>query len=177
MTRSAPDLRIPVGVVIERRKATNPWAYYVWRPVAILPGRPEVAPWTELGRQGDATSFYAGDTEVLLFHADTPRYRDNLQSGTPSLWVVLRPTDDEPPFGVVTVTADSSEGEGYTAAGADLVDFVPMPDAIRDAIAAFVAEHHVEQEFFKLPRKASDPEALARRPRGDKRTRVTGDDH
>jgi hypothetical protein len=36
---------------------------------------------------------------------------------------------------------------------------------VRDVVAAFVVEHHVEREFFKRKRSAVDPEVLARRPR------------
>jgi hypothetical protein len=39
-----------------------------------------------------------------------------------------------------------------------------MPSAIRSAVAAFVAEHYVEQvEFSKRQRDRADPEALANR--------------
>jgi hypothetical protein len=38
-----------------------------------------------------------------------------------------------------------------------------MPDALREAIESFVAEHHVEREFVKRERRRADPEALARR--------------
>jgi hypothetical protein len=38
-----------------------------------------------------------------------------------------------------------------------------MPDMVRELVAAFVAEHHVEREFNKRKRDRADPEALARR--------------
>ena len=44
MSRSAPDLTIPVGVVVERRPATSPWLDHVWQAVAVLPGVPETVP-------------------------------------------------------------------------------------------------------------------------------------
>ncbi len=37
-----------------------------------------------------------------------------------------------------------------------------MPEPVRDALAAFVAEHHVERAFEKRKRDRADPEALAR---------------
>ena len=46
--------------------------------------------------------------------------------------------------------------------GDDLVDAVPMPAAVRQVVEAFVAEHHVEQAFYKRKQKRADPEALAR---------------
>jgi hypothetical protein len=163
---SAPPLaRIAVGVVVERRPAKSPWIEHVWRAVNVLAGVPDVAPWTELPGDGDAATFYAGGAEVELYRSETTNYRDNLASGQPSLWVVLRPTGADPPFSVVTVTADPAEGEAFTEPGADLVEAVPMPAAVAEAVAAFVAEHHVERTFEKRQRDRADPEALGRRRR------------
>jgi Protein of unknown function (DUF3305) len=157
-----PLASIPVGVVVERRKAKSPWIDFVWRPIAVLPGLPDAQPWTQLDG-GDIATFYAGSTAVALFRSEAPRYHENLTSGAPSLWVVLRPTHVEPPYEIVTVTADPSEGEAYTQSGTDLVEAVPLPEPMRAAIAAFVAEHHVAETFYKRERDTADPEALARR--------------
>ncbi len=159
---SPPFVRIPVGVVVERRKAESPWVDFTWRPVAVLDGRPEAAPWTQLGADGETATFYAGGTEIALHRSHTGYYRDNL-AGTAALWVALRPTGVEPPYELLAVTADPDEGEAFTQAGNDLVEMVRMPERIRALVAAFVAEHHVEQEFFKRKRDRADPEALARR--------------
>ena len=67
------------------------------------------------------------------------------------------------PYALLTVTADPAEGEAMTEAGNDLVETVPMPRAIQEAVAAFVSEHHVEREFSKRKRDRADPEALGRR--------------
>jgi Protein of unknown function (DUF3305) len=160
---SAPLQRIPVGVVVERRKAKSQWIDFTWRPVSVLAGQPETAAWTALSEEGDATLFYAGAVDIELYRTETSNYRDNLASGRPSLWVVLRPTNVEPPYEVVAVTADPAEGEAFTEAGNDIVEPVAMPDVIRDVLDAFVAEHHVERQFFKRKRDRADPEALARR--------------
>lgn len=160
---SAPLLTIPVGVVVERSKAMSQWADYIWRPILVLAGQPDTAVWTKLSDSGDRATFYAGPAMVGLYPSETSNYRDNLVSGAPSLWVVLRETGAEPPYSVFLVTADPSEGEGMTAAGNDLVDLVPMPDSVREQVAAFVAEHHVEREFFKRKRDRANPESLGRR--------------
>ena len=165
MSVAEPLLRLAVGVVIERRSAKSAWADFVWRPSAVLAGEPDAAPWTLLEAQADRTTFYAGAGEVLLYRSDTTFYRDNLATGEPMLWAVLRPTGGEPPFAVVTVTADPSEGEAFATIGTDLVEALPMPAPIRDAIEAFVAAHHVEHAFAKRKRDRADPEALARRAR------------
>ena len=162
MSYSAALAQIPVGVVVERRKATSAWIDYVWHPVLVLAGQPDTAPWTPLAVSDETTTFYAGSADVGLHRADTTYYRDNLATGAPLLWVALRPTGVEPPYDILMVTASPAEGEALTETGTDLVETVPMPDLVRDAVAAFVAEHHVEQVFFKRKRdSATMPERRA----------------
>jgi hypothetical protein len=50
-----------------------------------------------------------------------------------------------------------------TESGANLVGTVEMPKAMQETIAAFVAEHHVEEVFVKRKRDRANPEAMARR--------------
>jgi hypothetical protein len=122
---SAPHLCIPVGVVIERVRAESPWTEFIWRPLQVLPGLPEAAPWTELEANAERACIYAGVAEIALHASTTAHYLSNLQSGAPALWVVLRPTALEPPYSLVAVTADPTEGESYVAAGDNLADAAP----------------------------------------------------
>jgi hypothetical protein len=163
MSVAPPHTRIPVGVVIERRKAASRWIDFTWRPAMVLPGEPDAAPWTVLASEAEATTFYAGASDIGLYRTEADRYRDNLASGAPSLWVALRPTGAEPPYRLLAVTADPSEGESFTQTGDDLVGMVTMPEPVLAIIAAFVAEHPVTQVFHKRKRDRADPEALARR--------------
>ena len=156
-------VKIPVGVVVERRKAQSQWIDFIWRPATVLAGLPDAVPWTVLASDGDGATFYAGTAEISLYRTETTNYRGNLATGAPVLWVALRPTGVEPPYDIIAVTADPAEGEALTEAGNDLVDVVPMPEPVRDLIEAFVAEHHVERPFYKRQRDRADPEALARR--------------
>lgn len=159
---------IPVGVVVERHKAASPWLDFVWRPVSVLTGVPAAAPWTPLGRAGDMTTFYAGTATIELHRTETANYCSNLDAGAPLLWVVLRPTGTQPPYDVMTVTADPAEGEASTEAGNNLVETVPMPDGIVEVLQAFIAEHHVERPFYKRQRDRSE------RPAGRKGGREGG---
>lgn len=159
-----PVKRIPVGIVVERRKAQSAWIDFVWRAVAVLPGEPDMAPWTVLREEAEGTLFYAGSATIDLFRSETERYRDNLASGATSVWVVLAPGEGEWPHQLHAVTVDPAEGEAFTEAGGNVVEAVPMPEMLREALEAFVAEHHVEREgFVKRKRRRADPEALARR--------------
>jgi hypothetical protein len=154
---------IPVGVVVERHKATSPWADFLWRPVSVLGGVPSAAPWTPLGSVGGMTTFYAGPATIELHRTETENYRSNLELDAPLLWVVLRRTDAAAPYDVLAVTADPAEGEAFTEAGNDLIETVPMPDSIAETIAAFVAEYHSERPFLKRQRDCTGIDRSAQR--------------
>ena len=162
MSSVAPLLRIPVGVVVERRNATSPWAEVIWRPVAVLGGVPDAAAWTPLAIHGETATFYAGAAEIELYRSEADNYRRNLASAVPSVWVVLHETGGDPPYAVAAVTADPAEGEGLTEPGQGIIEAVAMPEPLRLTIAALVAEHHVERVFERRKRDRADPEALAR---------------
>jgi len=159
-----PVTTIAVGVIVERVTAASPWIDFTWRPTAVLVGQPETSPWSVLSDHGERTTFYAGPATMELHRTETANYRNNLASGSPALWVVLSETGGEPPYALFLVTADPAEGEGMTEAGNHIVEAVPMPDAVRETITAFVAKHHVEEVFVKRKRDQANPEALGRRP-------------
>jgi hypothetical protein len=161
---ASPLQTIAVGVVVERSKSASQWSDYLWRPLSVLTGTPATPPWTKLSDDGERATFFAGIATIELHRTETTNYRGNLMTDEPLLWVVLRPSEAEMPYDLLTVTADPAEGEAMTEAGNDLVETVPMPKAIREAVADFVAEHHVEQAFSKRKRDRADPEALGRRP-------------
>jgi hypothetical protein len=167
MSVAQPLATIPVGIVVERTKAASQWLDYLWRPVAVLTGNPDTPVWCKLSDDGERARFYAGAVDIELHRTETTNYRNNLATGEPLLWVVLRPTDAEPPYRLFAVTADSAEGEAMTEAGNDLVETVPMPEAVQDVIAQFIAEHHVERVFSKRKRDRANPESLARRREGE----------
>ena len=163
MSAAPPLMRIPIGVVVERRKARSAWAEFSWRPVSVLVGLPEAEPWTALTRDGDTARFYAGAAEIELYRSETGNYLSNLSSGGPSVWVALQETGGDPPCEIRAVTADPAEGEALTEPGQGIVETVPLPEPLCDAIAAFVAEYHVERPFQKRVRDRADADALARR--------------
>ncbi|MEA3138793.1 MAG: hypothetical protein QOK23_962 [Gammaproteobacteria bacterium] len=161
MTSSALA-RISVGVAVERRKAKSPWLDELWRPVSVFAGVPAAAPWTIIDSRDGVTTFYAGDAVIELYRTETANYRSNLASGSPLLWVILRPTGSEPAFKLLMVTADPAEGEALTGPGNDLVEAVPMAPSISDTVQAFIAEHHVERPMFKRQRDRSGRSNSAR---------------
>jgi hypothetical protein len=163
LSPTPPLASIAVGVVVERSKSTSQWAEFYWRPAGVLAGVPDAPPWTKLSDDGERTTFYAGAAAIELYRTETANYRGNLQLDPPLLWIILRSVEANPPYELAAVTADPAEGEAMTEAGGNLVATVPMPKPMQETIAAFVAEHHVEEVFVKRKRDRADPEALARR--------------
>jgi hypothetical protein len=154
---------ITVGVIVERTKGMNQWTDFLWRPIDVLPGAPQTPAWTQLSGDEARAQFYAGAATIELYRTETPNYRENLTSGEPKLWVVLRPSSGEPPLELMMVTADPAEGEAMTEAGNDIVQPVAMPETVRAAIEAFIAGNPYERVHIKRKRERADPESLARR--------------
>jgi len=164
----APLVTISVGIVIERTKGAGPWSDFLWRPVNVLTGVPDTPAWTKLSDDGERVTFYAGSADIELFRSEASNYRENVMIEAPLLWIALRPTQADPPYVVAGVTADPAEGEAWAGIGNDIVETVPMPEAVEEVVAAFVSEHYVEQAFRKRKRDRVDPEALGRRaPKSD----------
>jgi hypothetical protein len=148
--------------MVQRRKARSMWVEFLWRPVSVFVGIPSAEPWTPLDMESEATLFYAGQAVIELHRTETTNYRDNLASGAPALWVALHPAAAGQPYEILAVTADPAEGEAFTDAGNYLVEAVPMPSEVVEAIVRFLAEHHVERPFVKRQRQPAEP-TLARR--------------
>jgi hypothetical protein len=153
------EQEIMVGLVVERWAAVSQWGGVTWRPSVVFAQAPEVAAWTPLGGNAATKRYYAGAHTIHLYSTETANYIDNLATGTPLLWVVLRPSGDEPPVEVVAVLADPSEGEAFTEPGTDVVETVAMPPEIAAEIAIFIADNHVERVFEKRKRDKSQPKA------------------
>jgi hypothetical protein len=121
--------------------------------------------------EGEVSTYYAGDAMIELHRTETANYRDNLASGAPQLWVVLRPAEGAMGFDLLFVTADPAEGEALTGAGNDLVEPVAMPAPIVEIVERFIAENHVEQTFVKRQRDGAAARPPARRAGGSKEER------
>ena len=154
--RSTTLESIPVGVVVERRRAKSVWAEFLWRPVSVFAGKPSAEPWTALDVQAESALFYAGETLIELHRTESAYYRDNIACETPKLWVVLAPTGSDPPYGLLAVTADPAEGEAFTDAGNNIVEAVPMPRDIVAIVDRFIITHHVERPFIKRRRQPAE---------------------
>lgn len=154
----ARDERMPVGVIVERRKARNPWEDFVWRAVAIVPGAAPQAPWSVVREEADATQFFAGTFTLELHPRETGLYRENLTGRMPSAYVALVRDEKAEPLGLVVrhVTVSPGDAEAYMDPSSS-VDAVPLPEVVAAWLADYIAAFHVEQQFRKRHRKPYDP--------------------
>lgn len=150
--------RMPVGVIVERRKATNPWEDYVWRAVAVVAGAASTAPWSLVREEAGTAQFFAGTFELELHPRETAMYRDNLQGRSPSAYVVLQMDSTAEPHGVAVrlVTVSPGDAEAHMD-GSYTVEPVPIPDVIAAWLEDYVAQFHVDEVFRKRKRKPHDP--------------------
>lgn len=157
-----PEQILRLGVLAQRRPPVTRWSTGELRPLAVLAVEPQTQPHTHLGTENGVETWYLGGYGLSLWSGDTAHYRDNLNSGAPALWVALRGNDPSKTQ-IVAVTADPYEGEGLASDLDLIVDRVPLPDAIAQAMQDFVTAHHVEVPFKKRKRLPNDPNALSTR--------------
>jgi hypothetical protein len=138
---------LAVGVVVSRRQIGGRWGGEAWHATAILTDVPAAAPGTWI----TADDLYAGDFVVDLNVRAVPFYRDNLETGRPSVWVAL--AVDHGGCRVVGVTVDPDEGEALSSDTGLVVDALAMPDEIRTCVADYVAAHPVVLRFEKRKRR------------------------
>jgi hypothetical protein len=150
--------RMPVGVIVERRKATNPWDDVLWRAVAIVPGAAPTEPWSVVREDGGTAQFFAGNFTLELHPREAAMYRDNLTGLSPAVYVVLQIDRTAEPHGVAVrlVTVSPGDAEAYMD-GTYIVDPVPIPDVVAAWLEDYVATFHVEEAFRKRKRKPHDP--------------------
>jgi hypothetical protein len=160
-----PQETLRVSVLAIRRPPVTRWGKGELRPIAVLPQEPDAAAHTLLSTEDGVETWYLGGRDLVLYSGDTSHHRDNLDSQRPSVWVAMRGQDPKRAV-IVDVTADPYEGEGYASDMDMMVEAVPMPEAIRTHIAAFIDAHHVDMPFKKRKRLPVDPNAMtARAPR------------
>lgn len=159
-----PALTLPVAVLVERRPGSTPWQAQLWRAAAVLDAAPPVPPGTLLRRDGAAELIFLGEAGIALHRTDTPNYLENLETGAPRVWVLLRPEASEG-VALQAVTVDPGEAEVFAESQSAWLEALPLPAALAAQLAAFVAEHHVERAFHKRRRDRQDTDSLGRRGR------------
>ena len=165
-----------VGVVIRKQPGVTRWAKWVWRVVGVLPGAGP-ADWREMRREGEAVEYHAATCTMEVHRAEAEAYLVALSNDPPSIFVILRPTDDpdaEHELEVFLVTASAYEAQDYNDSGEEIVEVVPMPDSMIAWLSDFVGRHYKEDRFIKRRRDRVDIEKVDD-GKGDARIRQEAD--
>ncbi|WP_325166020.1 DUF3305 domain-containing protein [Thermohalobaculum xanthum] len=167
---------IPLGVVIRRQPGVTRWAKWVWRAVAVLPGAAS-ADWQELRREGEAVEYHAATLPLTVYRSETEAYRIVLAAESPSVFVVLHPSEEaspDRPYVVHSVTVSAHEAQQALDSGEELVEPVPMPPPLYAWLADFVDRHHADETFMKRKRGPA-VEMQSEDGKGDARIRQAAD--
>ena len=146
------EVSIPLGVVLRRRPGATRWARWSWEAAAVLPGA-RSAEWQEMRRDGDVVEFHAATLDMTLHRTEVEGYKVSLAMRAPSVFVVLRDSDDtDRPLDVHAVTASAYEAQDYMDSGEELVEPVVMPESLAGFVKDFVDAHYEETPFYKRQR-------------------------
>src|SRR5690606_36083304 len=143
------------GVALERRPSVSRWADWSWRVTAVLPEFEATGGWRTVAADGELRRYVAGRFALTLHHRMVQAYDANLETGSPSIWVVLSEvaaSGDAPPWRVAVLTADPYEAEGYLESAEALVEKVAMPPQTVAWLAGFLRQLPEPPKFQKRRR-------------------------
>jgi len=142
---------MPLGIVIRKSPGVTRWATWNWLVVAVLPGAGS-ADWRELRRDGDAVEFHATTVDLELWRGEAEAYLTGLSTRVPSVYVIMIESDGAQGVDVLLATASPYEAQDYADSGEEIVDLVPMPEALMAWVREFVDAHYEEEIFVKRKR-------------------------
>lgn len=141
-----------VGIIVERRRSRSRWEDWIWQPVEAIPGLPAGEPWRIVAQGGGWTRYHATSLPLRLEKGATAEYLVNLAQAAPRVYVVLRRSPATMPWQPLLVTVAPDEAGSYLDGGDEVVEGVPMHEAVRAWLQDFVRRHHVEKPFVKRKR-------------------------
>ena len=143
-------ITMAIGVVVSRERINHAWQDVRWQPVSVfMDPPPQTGPWQELLRSDGYIHFHAATLLLELRHTEIMSYQVNLANGEPSVYVVMRDSEerDYPPVEPYLVTASPFEAQAHGESGFEVVERVAMPDQLIEVVEAFIKEHHRELSF------------------------------
>lgn len=146
---------LPVGIVAEKRRINHPWQEFKWLPVAVVPGAGETTEWIKIAEGEGFVQHLIATLPVSVFRMETEAYKMNLSCPRPSVYVVLRMPEEaeDPEIRAVFATVSPYEAQDHLDSGVDILEAVPMPEAMQAWLQNFVDMHHVDEPFKKRKRK------------------------
>ncbi|HYD55955.1 MAG TPA: DUF3305 domain-containing protein [Burkholderiales bacterium] len=144
-----------LAVVMQRRAIDNPWQDHVWEPVGVVPDGDGATGPRRLVSEPRLAQWLHPGFRIALRRSEAAGYFHNVTAAAPSVFVLWRMEGEQavPHY----VTASYDEASRWMDGGAQ-VDAVPMPAALCEWVAAFVAEHYKPEPKKRLrPRSFLSP--------------------
>ena len=158
-----PALRFDIAIVMQRTPVASPWASERWEPVAV-----EIQPAGESGagvqvrplpaEAGAGPRWRFTGFALELHRSEVEGYHLNLTAPAPMVFVMWRMCEPETieaggPAARPELATVSYNEAARLLDGGEQVDGVPMPAAIREWMAPFVAEHYKAEPRRKVRRR------------------------
>ncbi len=163
-------MRFSVAIVMQRIPLDHRWASERWEPAAVIPAsdRPATAP-VCVRDEAACTQWRFDGLALELHRSEAEGYHLNLVAPEPKVFVNWRMHEEEavPPVYPVIVTVSYNEAARMMDGG-ERVDALPLPDAVRDWMAPFVALHYKPEAKGKVRRNDPFAEGAFRRERGSR---------
>ena len=149
--QSGPSLR--VAVLIERRRAPNPWQEWVFEIADVVVDDGQFGATSRLLRDDGAIALFAHPgLPVTLFRDEAEGYYLNLTSGRPA-WFVMWRIDDDDASSAWPERVTLSYNEGARSLDAqERVDIVALPAEMCDWLQVFT-----EQNYRPEPKERRRP--------------------
>ncbi len=143
---------VHLAVIMERKVLANKWADFQWEAIGVIPDAGQGAAPRRIYEDGRREHWLHAGFTLELFTDEAEFYFANITLPEPRVFIMWRFENDLARPALVTVSY------GVAARMMDAgeqVDGVPMPEAIRDWVAAFVNRHYKPEEKKKGGRYAS----------------------
>ena len=140
------ELRIPLGVLAEKRRPSSQWAQDYWIPTAVIEGHLNHHEGDLLYEAEGVKRYFLGYSEIYCHASETEAYIHNFESTVPAIYVILRKDDENLhplDWFVHCVTVSPYLAQDFSDSDEDVVERVSMPLDIAKQLIAFIDAHHV----------------------------------
>ena len=131
--------RMPIAVIMQRRKVEHRWADEAWAAVGVVPDRGNLPPLQVLGESPERDYYRVSGLELELFTDENEGYYENCMAPESKVFVLWRMVDGR----AMPARASVSYVEGTRMFDSgEAADGVTMPAEIYTWLAGYLREHY-----------------------------------
>lgn len=130
---------MPIAVMMQRRKATHPWAEHVWSAIGVTSDPVGEATVQPLVRDDDLETYLVTGLRLDLYPDENDGYFENWAAPEPKVFVMWRMLEER----AMPVLASVSYGEGTRMLDSgESADGVAMPGEIYAWLTDYLRAHY-----------------------------------